>query len=310
MFGSILTLACVGGAALYFINYFMRNNLQVGPTEHVVLKNVFTGQTQSYQPGMHFPGPEMEKFKTFPTTVQENTIENMEVNLQGGIVMKVDCRFNWIIGRAFKEVVCAHNPAVKMIDFDGPPETAEVDDALMKRAAEKIDIEHIADQVREGLKGAFEQIFRSLSDEQLQDPKNNNPRLPTRDISGMAKPHLVTTAEDMLELLGEQIRMLANQTLVAKFGLGLTNVNISNADDTSEKLREARTKRRILELNAEAVSKAKAKLPNAGKDIDATAMALFGDPAAMAEATKANALKELAKAIPLIRDLIHIENKR
>lgn len=316
MFETVLTVVCLGMIALYFVGYFIKNNKQVGPTEYVVMKNKVSGETVNYGPGMHFPGPELEEFETLPTTVQEGELEDMDVNLAGSITMKVGCRFNWIVGRKTKKVKWPEpkDKVKDMVDFDGLPpyEDTEFDQDMITRAAKKIDLDKIDEQVKEGLKVAFELVYRSLEDVELSDPKTHPPTLPTRKIPGMPDPEKITSPEVMQKLLGEEVRMLANQLLIDKYGFGLTSVSLSNTVDADPKLKEARTKGRVLELNAEAVTRAMAKLPKGGDGIDPATMALFGDPSAMAEATKANALKALADAIPLIKDLFHVEinNKR
>lgn len=309
MFEIVVGIICVGAVVLRFVGYFMKHNKQVDPTEYVVMKNKVSGETVNYGPGMHFPGPELEVFKTLPTTVQEGELEDMDVNLAGGITMKVGCRFNWIVGRKTKIVKWDDNTDSDMFDFDGvPPFTeTEFDQDMITRAAKKIDLDKIDEQVREGLKVAFELVYRSLEDVQLANPATNPPLLPTRPMPGMPQPQRITSPEVMQKLLSEQVRKLANQLLVDKYGFGLNSVSLSNAVDADQKLKDARTKGRVLELNAEAVTRAMAKLPNNGAGIDPATMALFGDPVAMAEATKANALKALADAIPLIKDLFHVE---
>lgn len=313
MLDFLLLTVPVGTLLLYLAYYFTKNNQQVGPTEWLVMKNVLSGTIKNYGPGIHFPGPEMEVFKKFQTTVQGDTERNREVGVAGGISMLINYHFNWVIGRKIHKILKSDGTESSMSDFvlNGPTDSLE--DApicadMMEKAATKLDPTRIKDQISQGVAHAFELVFRSLTDEQLQNPEKCPPSLPTRAIPGMSFPRPVKSPEGMIRLLSEEVRILANQALLLSYGFGLTSLQISNIRYASDKLQTAAGRGRELELQAKAVRKAQTKLPG-GADMDPAILALFGTPEAMAKGLKANALREVAKQIPNVHGLVRIENK-
>lgn len=310
MFGVVLVGLAFVSVALYFLFYFMKNSQQVGPTEVRVMKNTFTGEVKEYRPGTHLVGPEMVAMTNIPLTIQETQLKDLEVDVARGVTMKLTLRLNWVAGRRTRSILGRTNGIeTGFFEFDGsPPENAPIDSTMIRRAATKMDFEHVDDQIEEGLDYAFEQVFRSLTDEQLQDPRSSPPTLPTRDVEWMTAPRAVSSPEEMLDLLGEQIRILANQRLF-NLGFGLTSVMISNLALASDRLKEARTKAREMELRAAAIVKAARDLRTGGVTIDPSVAALLDNPEALAKGMNAAALAKIAEALPQIHDLIHIENR-
>jgi len=257
---------------------FFKYSVQVEPRiQWVVIRNL-NGEIDALGEGTHYLQPSWKEVDRVPTSIQRSTETGEEVRTQNSVRLALDEQLNFVAGHRMTPI---QDNNVDTDWFEVDP--VVIDKEMVIRASTSIDpgkptqVASIREQVKLAVDAACEQVLGFYNDEQLFSPSNQpTPVLvPTIAIPGMA-PRTVNSVSELYEALSEYIRRVTNRSL-ARIGIGLTSITITNLRYFDPKLQEAAEAKRRKVMFAQTAIAAKDALPDRGQGMSTQELLLVGD---------------------------------
>lgn len=290
----IIALVGIAIALAFVANHTFRSSIQVRPRiERVVIRNI-KGDLKVLGEGTHSLLPGWKEIDRVPISIQESSETGEEVKTINSIRLSLDERLLFVAGH---QMTLAPG-TTDWFDIDDSVATKDpTSDEMVILASTSIDPgkvtqpESIKKQVKLAVDSAYEVVFGMYTDEEILSPDKEGLLVPKNPIPGMPQ-RPATSISDLYDYLSEAIRRVANRSL-AKIGIGLISVKITNLRYFEKNLQDATEKERRNTMLAEAANKTRLQL----RDLNDQEALLVGENADFAKLASARAMQQGMSAI-------------